>query len=124
MAVGTQNSLFEPASASPVALNDSVSWIDAVLFGEIALGLCVLAVASVGAVMLTGRLPLRNGLRVVVGCFVLLAAPMIASGLIEIGSNTVPEIVPSEPPAIDNPPRDELPPASYDPYAGASLRRD
>ena len=41
----------------------------------------MLAVAFVGLMLMTGRLAVRDGLRVAVGCFVLLGAPLIASGL-------------------------------------------
>ena len=44
--------------------------------------LCVLAVAFVGMLMLTGRLALREGLRVALGCFILLGAPAIASAFV------------------------------------------
>lgn len=43
------------------------------LLGPIATALCVLGVAFLGAMMLTGRWHLRRGFRVVLGCFVLLA---------------------------------------------------
>lgn len=115
-------SLLEPLAQSSVA--SSVEWINGVLFGQVAVGLCVLAVAFVGVMMLTGRVPLHMGLRVVLGCFVLLGAPVIAAGL--MGTFEEPPaavaLAPPEPPAKS--PRDELEPAEYDPYAGASLRRE
>jgi len=120
MSVDLQTSLFEPSASSPIA--SSVDWINGVLFSQIALGLCVLAVAFVGVLMLTGRLPLRQGMRVMLGCFVLLGAPMIAVGLmgsLEDRSASLP-VAPEV--AVESP-RGELEPADYDPYAGASLRR-
>jgi len=85
----------------------------------------VLAVAFVGALMLAGRLPLREGLRVALGCFVLLGAPVIAAGFVGFGQED--EVVALPPIASETEaesPRGNLPPADYDPYAGASLRRD
>ena len=74
-----QRDLFQPAAPKPV--ESSLSWIESVLFGQVALSLCVLAVAMIGMLMLTGRLPVRRGLMVAIGCFVLLGAPTIAYGV-------------------------------------------
>lgn len=123
MAFYRQRSLFEPSGGSP--LLEAERWIERVLLGEIAIILCVLAVAFIGALMLTGRLPLREGMRVVLGCFVLLGAPVIASGLMQAGSGlagTAPPIPPVA--AASEAPRADLPPANYDPYAGASLGQE
>lgn len=116
MAFSRQDSLIEPQGAAPIA--SSVEWINGVLFGQIAVGLCVLAVAFVGFLMLTGRLPLRNGLRVVLGCFVLLGAPVIAAAFMwSAGGESEP--LPPPPSSEEFPAREELPPASRDPYSGA-----
>ena len=122
MAISRQSPLLSNSDTSPIA--SSLEWIDGVMFGPVALSLCILAVAFVGFQMLTGRLPLREGLRVVLGCFVLLGAPILAAGFVSsLGQQSasapaVPEI--TEAPS----PRSDLPPADYDPYAGASLRRE
>jgi type IV secretion system protein VirB2 len=82
-------------------------------------------VALIGALMLTGRLPLRDGTRVVVGCFVLLGAPVIAGGFVEGGSGLAEAPAPMSLDAAPiESPRPDLPPANFDPYAGASLRED
>lgn len=135
MAFDRQRSLFDPSGGSP--LLDAESWVERVLLGEIAIGLCVLAVAFIGALMLTGRLPLREGMRVVLGCFVLPAlkqrsgsatinaAPVIAAGLMQ-GGRGLADAPPPVPPlaAASEAPRADLPPANYDPYAGASLGQE
>ena len=77
MAVAT--SLFD-APAGPV-LPSAAEWVTGTLFGDVAAALCVLAVAFVGLMLMSGRLAARDGLRVVIGCFVLLGAPLIAAGL-------------------------------------------
>lgn len=103
----------------------SVHWIERVMLGEIALGVCGLAVAFIGALMLTGRLPLRNGSRIVVGCFVLLSAPEIAAGIMGAGEDIV--VASTPPPSVGLQAADLRPvvtPANFDPYAGASLRED
>jgi type IV secretion system protein VirB2 len=72
-------SLFDPP-AGPV-LAEAGGWITGTLFGDLAASLCVIAVAFVGILLMMGRLAVRDGLRVVLGCFVLLGAPIIATGL-------------------------------------------
>jgi hypothetical protein len=103
----------------------SARWIEGVMLGEMALGVCVIAVVFIGALMLTGRLPLRDGARIVVGCFVLLGAPVIAEGFVGGGSPVV-EASALPPPNVVQIgiTRPDLPPANFDPYAGASLRED
>ncbi len=66
------------------ALGNAANWITGTLLGSAAITLCVLAIAFVGLMMLTGRLPVREGLRVVLGCFVLLGAPVIAAGFMAL----------------------------------------
>ncbi|QSB44338.1 TrbC/VirB2 family protein [Tsuneonella flava] len=116
-----QSEPFAPSTANPIAT--AIDWLLALLSGSIITSLCVIAIAGLGLLILNGRMPLRAAVRVVVGCFVLLGAPVIAHGLISFGQD-VP--IPREP-AIAQPiasPRPDLPPANYDPYAGASLRQD
>lgn len=109
-----------PGSQSAFA--EAVNWISTLLLGSLAVGLCVIAVAFIGFMMLGGRLPVRQGMRVILGCFILLGAPVIAAGLTGIWQQDAPAV--AEPLVTDTEPREEMPPADYDPYAGASLRRD
>lgn len=74
-----RRSLFEPSGRN--ALGDSAGWIADTMLGSVATGLCVLAVAFVGVMMLTGRLDWRQGIRVILGCFIIFGAPVIAAGL-------------------------------------------
>ncbi len=114
-----QASLFDAPNSSPIEA--AVNWITGVLLGELAVGLCVLAVALVGFLMMQGRLPMRTGLRVTVGCFIMLGAPTIANGLAATWGADMPQPGPIPP---DPPPSRNPPPANYDPYAGASVRTD
>lgn len=117
------STMLQPSS-EPV-LGSAIEWITSTLLGSIALGLCTIAVAVVGLMMLEGRLPIRQGARVIVGCFVIFGAPVIAAGL--MGAWQSERSAPPPPVAIGPDPateREEPPPANYDPYAGASLRRD
>lgn len=99
----------------------SAHWIERVMLGEVALGLCIIAVAVVGAVMLGGRLPVREGMRIVLGLFVVLGAPAIAGGFASNVFEKV-EISPLQPANVNGRNvQSNLPPADYDPYAGASF---
>jgi type IV secretory pathway VirB2 component (pilin) len=72
-------SLFDPPASSPLAA--AAQWVTGTLLGGVAVSLCVLAIAFVGLRMMTGHLAVRDGLRVVLACFVLLGASAIAAGL-------------------------------------------
>ena len=120
MAIPISPSLLEPQGSE--ALAASVEWMTGTLLGSLAIGLCVIAVATVGLMMLSGRIAIREAARVVLGCFVLLGAPVIAnafSGAWQAEQSII--IPPSLPP---EPARKPLPQSTYDPYAGASLRQD
>lgn len=113
-------SLFDaPPSSALVSASD---WVSGTLFGSLAIGLCVIAVAFVGLLLMTGRLSVRKAVSVTIGCFVLLGAPAIAGGLRGLVEVTAPSRAVSEPRAEPTIPPAALPPANYDPYAGASLR--
>lgn len=112
---------FTYANQQPIEA--SVYWITQTLLGTFALSLCILAVALVGLMMLAGQLPVKHGLRVVLGCFVLLGAPVIASAFLQAAPTEI--AVPSASPyPVEVDPRANVPPADYDPYAGASVPRE
>lgn len=116
-----RTSLFEATQAD--AVFDAADWMTGTLLGEVAVILCVLAVAFVGLLLLTGRLAVMRAMRVVLGCFILLGAPIIASAFISLGQSST--TTPISPPIVQaEASRSDLPPADYDPYAGASLRQD
>lgn len=108
-------------SDSPFAA--AIGWIDGLLLGSLAVGLCVIAVATVGLMMFTGHLPVRRGMQVVLGCFILLGAPVIAAGFSAMWTEAGGVSGPPPPPYVE-PIRAAPPPADYDPYAGASMRRE
>lgn len=117
-----QSSLFTAPTAGPI--EGAMGWLNATLQSQVAIGLCILAVAFIGLTMLTGRLPIRRGMQVVLGCFVLLGAPAIAAGftgLWQDARSPAPVATVNTPTVLYE---RQLPPATYDPYAGASLRRD
>lgn len=98
-------------------LVDAVSWLAELLSGSLGIVIAILAVALVGFGMLQGRLPLRAGLRVVLGCFILFGAPAIARGLAGAALSSSTGLAQVPPPQISTP--SEAP--QYDPYAGATL---
>ncbi|QDH34043.1 TrbC/VirB2 family protein [Porphyrobacter sp. YT40] len=122
MALVVQQSLLEAGGGAPMV--ESARWIESVMLGEIALGVCIIAVAFIGALMLTGRLPLREGAQIVVGCFVLLGAPVIAAGMLEFAISPFNAQLTVLHPNVRSTLRQELPEASYNPYAQASVRDD
>lgn len=116
------SSLFE-RSASAV-LPTASDWLTGTLFGSLAVSLCVMAVAVVGLLLMTGRLAVRDGLQVALGCFVLLGAPVIAAGLRSAAEQATQPVTLQAPVVTPSTAAPPLPPSNYDPYAGASLRTD
>ena len=120
--IAARQSLFDQAGASPIG--NAAQWLSGTLLGSVAVTLCILAIALVGLLMLGGRLPIKHGLRTIIGCFVIFGAPVIAGALTltgkEIAGPSSLPILAAEREDL----RDDLPQSNYDPYAGASLRRD
>ena len=79
MGINVAPSLFDDRGGS--SFGAATDWLTGTLLGSVAVSLCVLSVAFVGLMLLSGRLSARAGLRVVLGCFVLLGAQPIAIGL-------------------------------------------
>lgn len=113
-------SLFDPAGEPAGA---AANWLTQLLSGAAATAICVIAVATLGMMMLSGRISLRRGFQVVLGCFLVLGASIVAAQLQQLARRSgaeaapVPQVI-----AVPSQPK-PLPPANYDPYAGASLRR-
>lgn len=106
-------------------IESSVGWVAELMTGSIAVTLCILAVAFVGFAMLRGTLPIKRGMFVALGAFVLLAAPVVATGFTSLWqSQSVVSYAPETFVSEDLGPREDLPPSDYDPYAGVSLRSD
>ena len=71
-----------PNPAGNSSLLAAVSWLEQLLTGQLATIAAVIAVAMIGFRMLYGDLSVRDGAKVVLGCFILFGAPVIARGLI------------------------------------------
>ena len=99
-------------------------WVQHLMLGSVAIVIAVLTVAGVGAAMLTGRTDVRRGGTVILGCFVVFGAPLIAAGLREVlgsGVDSSLTVRAASPPTIVAPPSPPPVPEAYDPYAGASV---
>lgn len=82
--------LFAPTLASAAVAPDpegsgaiigAVNWLQGTFMGTFATIAAVIAVASVGFMMLTGRIDWRRGAIVILGCFVLFGAASIVAGI-------------------------------------------
>ena len=101
----------------------AAQWVEGLLLGTIAAAVATIAVAGFGFLMLSGRIEMRTGGRIVIGCFILFGARTIATGLQTASSE------------VGGPPRYAAAPAplpiqtegspgqprNLDPFAGASV---
>jgi len=74
-----QDSFADPQGSG--VLVSAVSWLQGTLLGTIATVAAVIAVATVGFMMLTGRINWRYGATVILGCFILFGASSIVAGI-------------------------------------------
>lgn len=98
----------------------AAAWLEHLLLGSIATMIIALAVGTTGAAMLAGRIDVRRGATVILGCFLLFGAPVIAAGLYDVltgGGNLTAEASSPAPKAISVHRLTD----PYDPYAGAAV---
>ena len=62
-------------------LVSAVNWLQGTLLGTVATVAAVIAVGTVGFMMLTGRVNWRYGATVILGCFILFGASSIVAGI-------------------------------------------
>jgi type IV secretion system protein VirB2 len=74
-----QGSLSDPVGSGPIV--SAVHWLQGTLLGTVATVAAVIAVATVGFLMLTGRINWRYGATVILGCFILFGAASIVAGI-------------------------------------------
>lgn len=102
-----------------------VGWLEGTLLGTIATAVAIIAIASVGLLMLTGRIDVRRAAQVVFGCFVIFGASPIASGILTAisargGSFELAQAA-APPPPLPSPPTTALVPSTpYNPYTSAA----
>ena len=116
------SSLADPTGSGAIA--DGMAWVQGAALGNVATSVAVIAVAVTGLMMLAGRLALRRGITVVLGCFLLFGAAGIAAaltGLDRADAPSSPVSASDRSPLASRLPAPPPPPAADDPYAGASL---
>jgi type IV secretory pathway VirB2 component (pilin) len=115
-------SSFPLADPNSSALVAAVHWLQGTLLGTVATTVAVIAVASVGLMMLSGRVSFRRAGEVIVGCFIVFGASTIAAGLQSAAGGSA-EAVPVVPPMPTVRAPVPLPgtPVLIDPYAGAAV---
>lgn len=114
------------AGADTSVFAAALDWLSAILLGTLGSIIAMLAVASLGILMLAGRIDLRRAGQAIFGCFILFGASTIAIGLMSALHGTGVQIetaaaeapMPAYPPA---PPIAQGSPSAFDPYAGAAL---
>ena len=121
--MSVQGSLLDAPREEPLA--EGLGWLTALLTGSIAITVAVAGFALLGFLLLTGQIDVRRSGRVVLGAFLLFGTPMVVAGLMQLAvADSTHDTAPPVTAADQQPAREDLPPADYDPYAGASLRRD
>lgn len=109
------------------AIAAAADWFTTLLAGPLVTALLVVAVALFGMGMLVGRLSLRRGMEVVIGCFVLAGAAEIAGGMMPRAPGAALPALPSAPvvvveqalPPLGPEPAPRAPLGNpFDPYAG------
>lgn len=78
-AARAQQYAYDPAGSGPIV--GAARWLQGTLLGTVATVVAVIAVASVGFLMLTGRMNWRYGATVILGCFILFGAASIVAGI-------------------------------------------
>ena len=78
-AVAAQDTYSDPAGSG--AIVGALTWLQGTLLGTVATIAAVIAVATVGFLMLTGRMNWRYGATVILGCFILFGAASIVGGI-------------------------------------------
>ena len=78
-AASAQDAMADPQGSGVIVA--AVRWVEGTLLGTVATVVAVIAVATVGFLMLTGRINWRYGLTVILGCFILFGAASIVAGI-------------------------------------------
>ena len=114
------------AAGQDNAIAAALDWIRVTLTGSLATGFAIIAVAWFGLMLVSGRLPRRRGIELILGCFIIFGASSIATGMSqELNTSTTggPEAASVVPPVRIGPmvPQRTVASAPYDAYAGAAL---
>ena len=126
MNLAVQSSMSQPPQTGVLAAASNL--VLDVVFGPVATAIAILAIASIGFAMLFGRVDVRRGLTIVLGCFVLFGAREIAAGFMAASLGDVAILADASAPPPPNyakplPTTQNKSNDNYDPYAGASVIR-
>ena len=105
-------------------LVSALRWVEGILLGTTATVVGVIAVASIGLMMLAGRVEVRHGIRTVFGLLIVFGAPTIASAIemqLRGATSEAPAYVAGSAPPPAEAVEQPAPPETFDPYAGASV---
>lgn len=111
------------------AIVAAVQWLQNTLLGTVATTVAVICVATVGLMMMSGRVDVRRGASVVIGCFVLFGASSIAAGIRSVATGDSMPVEPvayvepwtAPPPAAPAVPARVPADRAADPFAGAAV---
>lgn len=81
------------------SIASAVYWVEAILFGSVSTVVAVIAVAWFGFLMMAGRVEWRRGVRIILGCFLLFGAPVIAAGILRAAGPGTEAVQPVSAPA-------------------------
>jgi type IV secretory pathway VirB2 component (pilin) len=122
-------SLLDPSGSHPLLA--AVQWLEGTLLGTVATMVAVICVAVTGFMMLSGRIDVRYGVSVVLGCFILFGASSIVGGIQSAAAAFGGDSSGYEPPPVVAIEQSPLPvvsagparpePNRADPYAGAAV---
>lgn len=115
------------------SITSAANWILNALLGSVATSIAVIAVATMGLLLLFGRIDIRRAARLVVGCFMIFGASAIAQGIFggfsggDAGADLAQSPLPPPPPAPINPKPNAssaTPRANpFDPYGSGSRQQ-
>lgn len=66
------------------SITSATGWISNALLGSFATSITVIAIATMGLLLLLGLIDIRRAARLVVGCFIILGASAIAQGILGV----------------------------------------
>ena len=96
-------------------------WLEHLLLGSVATAIAILAVAISGAMLFTGKAYVRRGMAMVLGCFLLFGAPVIAAGLCAMLTGVAGGPAAKAQSTAPSPPPAPVSANPFDPYAGAAV---
>ena len=115
------NLLWVSKAYSAGEMTEPIEWLAALLTGTLATSIAILAVATVGFMLLSGRVQAAQVARVVLGCFIVFGAASIATGVstLAILADPPPNVASQsiEPPEFRT---SEFTEGAYTPYPGAA----